>query len=93
MVDDLIVYLVGPDEVLAVPNAANAAQVAGLLRSAAPDGVAVADRHRDLAVLAVQGPRSGELLGTTFAGSHDQRHYADTRRSSCLLDRSAYWGS
>ncbi len=43
VVDDIIVYLVGPDEVLAVPNAANAARVAELLRAAAPDGV---DGHR-----------------------------------------------
>ena len=62
VVDDIIVYLVGPDEVLAVPNAANAARVAELLRAAAPDGVQVADRHRDLAVLAVQGPRAPETV-------------------------------
>ena len=36
VLDDVIVYLVGPDEVLAVPNAANAAHVARLLRAAAP---------------------------------------------------------
>lgn len=68
VVDDVIVYLVGPDEVLAVPNAANAARVVELLRAAAPDGVEVVDRHRDLAVLAVQGPRSGELVATMCSG-------------------------
>lgn len=62
VLDDVIVYLVGPDEVLAVPNAANAAQVAQLLRATAPEGIEVVDRHRDLAVLAVQGPRSTELV-------------------------------
>ncbi|HEY0814391.1 MAG TPA: glycine cleavage system aminomethyltransferase GcvT [Pseudonocardia sp.] len=62
VLDDVIVYLVGPDEVLAVPNAANAAQVAQLLRAAAPEGIEVLDRHRELAVLAVQGPRSSELV-------------------------------
>ncbi len=62
VLDDVIVYLVGPDDVLAVPNAANAATVAGLLRAAAPSGVTVEDRHRELAVLAVQGPRSVELV-------------------------------
>jgi aminomethyltransferase len=71
VVDDLIVYLVGPDEVLAVPNAANAAQVAELLRAAAPAGVEILDRHRDLAVIAVQGPRSAELFATMFAGAAD----------------------
>ncbi len=62
VVDDVIVYLVGPDEVLAVPNAANAAAVADVLREAAPAGVTVTDRHRDVAVLAVQGPRSTEVV-------------------------------
>ncbi|GAA3041269.1 glycine cleavage system aminomethyltransferase GcvT [Pseudonocardia yunnanensis] len=68
VVDDLIVYVVGPDEVLAVPNAANSAQVAALLRAAAPAGIEIRDRHRDLAVIAVQGPRSTELLTTAFGG-------------------------
>jgi aminomethyltransferase len=62
VVDDVIVYLVGPHEVLAVPNAANAATVAQILRDAAPAGVAVTDRHRDVAVLAVQGPRSAAVV-------------------------------
>jgi aminomethyltransferase len=71
VVDDLIVYLVGPDEVLAVPNAANAARVADLLRAAAPDGVTVTDRHRDLAVLAVQGPKAAEVLVSVLPGAAD----------------------
>jgi aminomethyltransferase len=69
VVDDLIAYLVGPDELLLVPNAANAAAVAGLLRAAAPSGVEVADRHADLAVLAVQGPRSKEVLDEVLPGA------------------------
>jgi aminomethyltransferase len=63
VLDDVIVYLVDRDDVLVVPNAANAAAVADRLRAAAPDGVEVIDRHRELAVLAVQGPRSPELVG------------------------------
>jgi len=62
VVDDLIVYLHGPDEVLLVPNAANAAEVLGRLADAAPAGVEVVDRHADVAVLAVQGPRSLQVL-------------------------------
>jgi aminomethyltransferase len=69
VVDDIIGYLVGPDEVLAVPNAANAAQVAQLLRAEAPAGVEVTDRHRQLAVLAVQGPLAGELLAGMSIGA------------------------
>jgi aminomethyltransferase len=71
VVDDLIVYLVGPDEVLAVPNAANAARVAELLRAAAPADVTITDRHRDLAVLAVQGPKAAEVLVTVLPGAAD----------------------
>ena len=71
VVDDLIAYLVGPDELLLVPNAANAAAVVERLRAAAPDGVEVVDRHADLAVLAVQGPRAAELLVTVLPGAAD----------------------
>ncbi|WP_091321659.1 glycine cleavage system aminomethyltransferase GcvT [Geodermatophilus ruber] len=62
VVDDLIVYLHGPDEVLLVPNAANAAEVVARLTEAAPAGVAVVDRHAEVAVLAVQGPKSAQVL-------------------------------
>ncbi len=62
VVDDLIVYLRADDDLLLVPNAANSAEVAGRLRSGAPDGVEVVDRHTEDAVLAVQGPRCDEVL-------------------------------
>jgi aminomethyltransferase len=68
VVDDLIAYLDGPDSVLLVPNAANSARVLELLTEAAPAGVSITDRHRELAVLAIQGPRSAELFATMFAG-------------------------
>src|SRR4051794_11110105 len=62
VVDDLILYLHGPDDVLLVPNAANAADVFALLAAEAPDGVEITDRHEQVAVLAVQGPRSAQVL-------------------------------
>ncbi|MDQ1486791.1 MAG: aminomethyltransferase [Actinomycetota bacterium] len=62
VVDDLIVYLRADDDVFLVPNAANTAEVVRRLVAAAPEGVEVRNLHRDYAVLAVQGPRSGELL-------------------------------
>jgi aminomethyltransferase len=62
VVDDLILYLHGPDDVLLVPNAANAAEVLRRLSDEAPDDVAVTDRHTEVAVLAVQGPRSLQVL-------------------------------
>ncbi len=62
VVDDLIVYLRGPDDVVLVPNAANAAKVVALLRAAAPAGVEIVDAHRDFAIIAIQGPYSAELV-------------------------------
>jgi aminomethyltransferase len=62
VVDDLIVYLHGPDHVLLVPNAANAAEVLRRLSAAAPAGITVTDRHTEIAVLAVQGPHSLQVL-------------------------------
>ena len=55
VVDDLIAYLRGDDEVFLIPNAANTTEVVRLLTASAPEGVTVANLHRDYAILAVQG--------------------------------------
>ncbi|MBD0022595.1 glycine cleavage system aminomethyltransferase GcvT [Gordonia pseudamarae] len=62
VVDDLIAYLVGPDEVFLVPNAANTATVVEALRAVAPGSITITDQHREYAVFAVQGPRAPEVL-------------------------------
>jgi aminomethyltransferase len=62
VIDDLIAYYVGPDEIFLVPNAANTAAVVAALKDAAPAGLTITDEHRSFAVLAVQGPRSTEVL-------------------------------
>jgi aminomethyltransferase len=62
VIDDLIAYYVGPDEMFLVPNAANTAAVVAALKDAAPAGLSITDEHRSFAVLAVQGPRSTEVL-------------------------------
>ncbi|BBZ03984.1 aminomethyltransferase [Mycolicibacterium chitae] len=62
VIDDLIAYYVADDEIFLVPNAANTAAVVAALSEVAPQGITVTDEHRSLAVLAVQGPRSAEVL-------------------------------
>jgi len=62
VIDDLIAYYVGPDEMFLVPNAANTAAVVAALKDVAPEGLSITDEHRSYAVLAVQGPRSTEVL-------------------------------
>ncbi|WP_422736157.1 glycine cleavage system aminomethyltransferase GcvT [Micromonospora sp. WMMD729] len=62
VVDDIIAYLHADDHVFLIPNAANTAEVVRRLRAAAPERITVTDEHEAYAVLAVQGPRSADLL-------------------------------
>ena len=78
VVDDLIAYLVDDDEVFLVPNAANTAEVVRRLAAAAPEGIEVTDQHRDFGVLAVQGPRSADVLARLgLPSDQDYMAYAD----------------
>jgi aminomethyltransferase len=62
VVDDIIAYLHADDHVFLIPNAANTAEVVARLQAAAPPGITVTNEHPDYAVLAVQGPRSTDVL-------------------------------
>jgi aminomethyltransferase len=64
IVDDLIAYYQDDEHVLLVPNAANTAEVVRRLKAQAPEGVGVTDHHDSYAVLAVQGTKSDEVLGS-----------------------------
>ena len=91
VVDDLILYLHGPDDVLLVPNAANAADVFARLAAEAPDGVTITDRHEQVAVLAVQGPRSPEVLqGLGLAA--DLPYMSFTGADDVTVCRTGYTG-
>jgi aminomethyltransferase len=95
VVDDLIAYLHGDDRVLLVPNAANTAEVVRRLAAEAPDGVTVTDRHRDLAVLAVQGPRSDEVLEKVgLPTGHDYMSFAEAtfEGETVVVCRTGYTG-
>ena len=95
VVDDLIVYRYSDERVLLVPNAANTAEVVRRLAGSAPDGVEVVDRHRDLAVLAVQGPRSDEVM--TALGlpvDHDYMSFVEATYAGAtvVVCRTGYTG-
>ncbi|MBS4754196.1 glycine cleavage system aminomethyltransferase GcvT [Nocardioides sp. zg-ZUI104] len=78
IIDDVFTYYRDDDGVLVVPNAANSAEVHRRLAQAAPEGVTVTDAHRDLAVLAVQGPRSDEVLAAVgLPVGHDYLSFVD----------------
>ncbi|MFN2555734.1 MAG: glycine cleavage system aminomethyltransferase GcvT [Nitriliruptorales bacterium] len=67
VVDDLIIYRIASDRFLTVPNAANTRAVLAALSDAAEQhGAKVQDDSRRLAMLAVQGPRSLDLVDQLF---------------------------
>jgi aminomethyltransferase len=95
VVDDLIAYLRSPEDVFLVPNAANAAEVARRLRKAAPDGVSVDDLHEDYGVIAVQGPRSDDVLaalGLPFGHAYMSFVDAEWGAGSMTVCRTGYTG-
>jgi glycine cleavage system T protein (aminomethyltransferase) len=63
VIDDLIVYRLGDDEVRIVPNAANAAAVRDALAAGLPEDVTLTDLHEAEGIVAIQGPRSREVMG------------------------------
>ncbi|MGJ7440444.1 glycine cleavage system aminomethyltransferase GcvT [Aquipuribacter sp. MA13-6] len=96
IVDDLIVYRVADDDLVLVPNAANAAAVVQALRDGAPDGVEVDDVHADVAVLAVQGPRSDAVMAAVdLPHGHAYMSFVATggsRQERTVVCRTGYTG-
>nr|WP_170306499.1 glycine cleavage system aminomethyltransferase GcvT [Mycolicibacter kumamotonensis] len=95
VIDDLIAYYVADDEIFLVPNAANTAAVVAALKEVAPAGVTITDEHRSRAVLAVQGPRSTEVLaGLGLPTEMDYMAFADASYAGVPVRvcRSGYTG-
>lgn len=95
IVDDLIAYLHDDDHVFLVPNAANTAAVARMLTADAPKGVVVEDQHTTRSILAVQGPRSDEVLEEIgFPAGHDYMSFveADLDGTPVVVCRTGYTG-
>jgi aminomethyltransferase len=95
VVDDLIAYLHADDHVFLVPNAANTAEVVARLSAQAPSGVEVADQHRSHTVLALQGPRSDEVLAAVgLPGGHAYMSFVEGALdgSTVVVCRTGYTG-
>jgi aminomethyltransferase len=95
IVDDLIAYYHDDEHVLLVPNAANSAEVCRRLRAEAPAEVKVLDHHTQYAVLAVQGPRSDEVLDAIgFPSGHEYMSFAEAEfeDTGVVVCRTGYTG-
>ena len=62
VVDDLIVYRYSPERLFLIPNAANTTEVLSRLQAKAPSGITIKNLHESHSVLALQGPKSDEVL-------------------------------
>lgn len=95
IVDDLIAYYRSETDVLLVPNAANTPEVVRRMRAEAPAGVEVVDRHRELAVLAVQGPASDQVMAAVgLPTGHGYMSFIDTEHAGAevVVCRTGYTG-
>jgi aminomethyltransferase len=91
VVDDLIAYVKSEDEVFLIPNASNTATVMGLLAAEAPAELEVTDLHTAYGVIAVQGPRSAELVGALgLPTDHDYMSF--TEHDGMTVCRTGYTG-
>ncbi|MGD8149801.1 glycine cleavage system aminomethyltransferase GcvT [Ornithinimicrobium sp. Y1694] len=80
VVDDLIAYLRSEDDVFLIPNASNNAEVCRRLREQVPEGVTVEDVQEDFAIMAIQGPKSDEVLqALDLPTGHDYMSFVDTQ--------------
>jgi aminomethyltransferase len=90
ILDDLIVYAIAPDEMLVVPNASNRDAVFERLAAAAPSGLKVA--VLEWSTLAVQGPRSREIVEALYPASKGLGYMRVAREEDVIVSRSGYTG-
>lgn len=104
IIDDLVVYRTGDDRFLVVANASNRAAVAAeLLKRCSPFDCDVQDESDDIALIAVQGPKSFEILSQVptldVAGLADLKYYwaasgtfGERGEHNVLVARTGYTG-
>jgi aminomethyltransferase len=101
IIDDLVVYRTGEDRFIVVANASNREAVAAeLLERTSPFDCEVFDESDDIALIAIQGPKSFEILsqvpGIVVAGLADLKYYWSTpgqfEGHEILVARTGYTG-
>jgi aminomethyltransferase len=91
IVDDLIVYELGPERFLLIVNASNREPDFEWLRDREPAGSEVRDVSDDFALIAVQGPRSLKRLGLPEAPAFTFAE-GGVDGVSCTVNRTGYTG-
>lgn len=95
VIDDLIIYR-RPGEVVIIPNAGNVDAVREAIGDALPSDVQLRDDSADTAILAIQGPRSAEVvMELGIPGGLDYLGFVDTNGPAgepVLVARTGYTG-
>ncbi len=98
VIDDLLVYQKNKEDYLIVVNAANRAKDVDWMKQHISGEVTLSDISDELALLALQGPRSKEILGSIIMEERlPSRYYSfkeniDVGGISCLISRTGYTG-
>ena len=64
VIDDLIVYRNSPEDFFLIPNASNTADVVRSISKAVPVGIVIENLHEEYGVIALQGPKAGDVLAS-----------------------------
>jgi glycine cleavage system T protein len=97
-IDDLLVYMRAPQDYLLCVNAGNiATDLEWITAQAAAFDVVVTDRSDDYALLAIQGPRSAEIVQSLTGaklGALGYYHFCEGTVAGvhCLISRTGYTG-
>jgi aminomethyltransferase len=98
VIDDLLIYMRGPEDYFLCINAGNIQTDLDWIRSRAEgQDVTVTDRSDAYALLAVQGPRAAEILQTlteTSLGQVKYYHFTEGAVAGvhCIISRTGYTG-
>lgn len=96
IVDDLIVYRLGKQRFFVVPNASNTDAVLSILREEAAGADVVVSLHEDWCFLAVQGPRSVDVMSSLVPAASELAFMhcmeAEFGGEPLVLTRSGYTG-
>ena len=96
VIEDLIVYRLGPERFFVVPNASNAPRVLRMLEEEKADGPLHLMYHQDWCFLAVQGPEAMNVMAGMFPEATRlgfmRCYLAEYHRRPVIVTRSGYTG-
>ncbi len=95
VIDDLIVYRNSPTDFFLIPNASNTSDVVADLISRKPSNIEIVNLHNSFGVIAVQGPRSREVIKSFGINPEmDYMAFEHVQIAGCqvILCRTGYTG-